>query len=576
MSTSVPAARDEWWRSAVAYQVYPRSFADSNGDGIGDIPGIIGRLDHIAGLGVDVIWLSPVYRSPQDDNGYDISDYRDVDPQFGTLADLDELIAQLHRRGMKLVMDLVVNHTSDEHEWFVESRSSRDNPRADWYVWRDPRPGHVGGEPGAEPNNWESYFAGPTWEWVPERQQYYLHLFSKKQPDLNWENPEVRRAVYEMMTWWLDRGIDGFRMDVINMISKVPGLPDGEILASGLGDGKPFYIGGPRLEEFLTEMRQSVFDPRDGVCMTVGETPGMTVEQAARITDADQGSLSMVFQFEHMGVDRADDKFASPLGPVSLPALREILVRWQEGIGTRGWNSLYWSNHDQPRPVSRFGDDEAHWYESSTALAVVMHLQRGTPFVYQGEEIGMTNIRFDAIEQFDDIELLGYYRTAIGLGRDHDELIAQFNRHGRDNSRTPVQWDDSAHAGFTTGTPWLTINPNYPTINAAAQVGVAGSVYEFYRELIALRHRELALTAGEFRALLGEDPDLFAYLRAAEGSRLLVIANLSGAPRDWPGAELADAGAAVEAGAEVLLDNHPGRAATEGLRPWEARVVRIG
>lgn len=568
-----PAQENQWWRSAVAYQVYPRSFADSNGDGIGDIRGIIERLDHIAGLGVDVVWLSPVYASPQDDNGYDISDYHDIDPQFGTLADLDELIAQLHRRGMKLVMDLVVNHTSDEHEWFVESRSSRDNPRADWYVWRDPRPGFVGGEPGAEPNNWESYFAGPTWEWVPERQQYYLHLFSKKQPDLNWENPEVRRAVYEMMTWWLDRGVDGFRMDVINMIPKVPGLPDGEVLPSGLGDGKPFYIGGPRLEEFLQEMRAEVFDPRDGIYMTVGETPGMTVEQAARITDTDDGSLSMVFQFEHMDIDHEGDKFTGAPAPMSR--LREMLVRWQEGIGTRGWNSLYWSNHDQPRAVSRFGDDQDYWYESATALAVIMHLQRGTPFIYQGEEIGMTNVWFDSIDQFNDIEILGYYRTAIGLGRDEQELIAQFNRRGRDNARTPVQWSGDPHAGFTAGQPWLAVNANFATINAAAQVGAAGSVYEFYRELIALRHAEVVLTAGEFRILLNDDAELFAYLRVTDESRVLVIANLSGASRDWPEAELAAADVEAVAGSEVLLGNREARGAAEALLPWEARVIRL-
>ncbi len=468
MSHSQPGR--EWWRSAVVYQVYPRSFQDSDGDGIGDIPGIVSRLDYLHDLGVDVIWLSPVYRSPHDDNGYDISDYEDIDPTFGTLADIDELIAQLHARGMKLVMDLVVNHTSDEHAWFVDSRSGRDAEHADWYMWRDPRPGAVGGRPGAEPNNWGSFFSGSAWEWEPARGQYYLHLFSRKQPDLNWENPVVRRAVYDMMNRWLDRGVDGFRMDVINFISKDLALPDGEVLPTGFGDGMPFFRSGPRLQEFLAEMKAEVFDGREQDYLTVGEMPDATPELAARLTDSRTGQLSMIFQFEHVGLDQIGGKWN--VGELDLRDLKRSFARWQEALAEHGWNSLYWNNHDQPRIVSRWGNDREHWYASATALATVLHLQRGTPYVYQGEELGMTNVPFDDIGALRDIESINHYATAVDLlGHEPEDVLAALRAMGRDNARTPMQWTAEPGAGFTSTTPWIGVNPNHERVNAAAQVG---------------------------------------------------------------------------------------------------------
>jgi oligo-1,6-glucosidase len=396
-----------WWRSAVVYQVYPRSFADANGDGIGDLAGVLSRLDHLERLGVDVVWVSPIYRSPHRDNGYDISDYRAIDPAFGKLEELERLVEELHRRGIKLVMDLVVNHTSDAHPWFAESRSSRTSPKRDWYWWRPPRPGKVAGEPGAEPTNWRSFFGGPTWTLDESTGEYFLHLFSPGQPDLNWENQAVRAAVYEMMRWWLDRGVDGFRMDVINLISKDTALPDGPAAEGDLGDGFAAYANGPRLHEFLREMRREVFADRVGEFLTVGEMPGVTAEQAALFTDPARGELDMVFHFEHVTLDHDGSKFAPRA--LDLRELKSTLARWQRVLGEVGWNSLYWSNHDQPRIVSRFGDDRAHWARSATMLATVLHLHRGTPYVYQGEELGMTNAPFNVIEDFRDIESLNHY-----------------------------------------------------------------------------------------------------------------------------------------------------------------------
>ncbi len=406
----------DWWRSAVVYQIYPRSFQDSDGDGVGDIPGIISRLDHIAALGVDVIWLSPVYRSPQDDNGYDIADYQDVDPTFGTLADLERLFDAVHERGMRIVMDLVVNHTSDEHPWFVASRSSREDPKRDWYWWRPPRAGHEGGTRGAEPTNWGSFFSGPAWQWDEATGEYYLHLFSRKQPDLNWENPEVRQAVYAMMRWWLDRGVDGFRMDVINLISKQVGpggaLPDGAAQHGGaLGDGTPFFMNGPRIHEFLQEMNREVLAGRN--LITVGETPGATVADAVLYTDPARGEVNMVFTFEHMELDSAPGGSKWDLKPLDLRDLKANLTAWQEGLAETGWNSLYWDNHDQPRIVSRWGDDGVHREVSAKALATVLHLLRGTPYVYQGEEFGMTNAHFASLEQYRDIGSLNWARDAL-------------------------------------------------------------------------------------------------------------------------------------------------------------------
>lgn len=554
----------EWWRSAVVYQIYPRSFADASGDGIGDIPGITAHLDHLERLGVDVVWLSPVYRSPMDDNGYDISDYHDVDPIFGTLDDFDVLLADAHRRGMKLVMDLVVNHTSDEHPWFVESRSSTDNPKRDWYWWRPARAGHVPGEPGAEPTNWGSFFSGPAWEYDEATGEYYLHLFSRKQPDLNWENPEVRQAVYAMMRRWLDRGVDGFRMDVMNLLSKDPTLPDGEVrpgLEFGVRDAA--VVDGPRVHEFVAEMHREVFAGIDRDLLLVGETPGVSIEEARKYTDPARREVDMVFHFEHMQVDRGATKW--DVRPFEMPALRQCLARWQEGLAESGWNSLYWDNHDQPRVVSRWGDDGECRVESAKLLATILHLQRGTPYLYQGDELGMTNYPFTSVAEFNDIESVNYYREAVAAGLDPAEAFAALRTMSRDNARTPMQWDDSPNAGFTTGTPWLPVNPNHREINAASQVGVPGSVFEHHRQLIALRHEEPAVAHGDFTLLLPDHEQLFAFTRRHGAVELVVVANFSGKSTELP-----EVLAERCADASLLVGD---RRETD-LLPWESRVYR--
>ena len=562
-----------WWRSAVVYQIYPRSFADGNGDGIGDLSGIAGRLDYLQDLGVDVLWLSPVYPSPQDDNGYDISDYQDIDPTFGTLAEFDELLEGVHARGMKLVMDLVVNHTSDEHAWFEESRRSKDSPKRDWYWWRPPREGMQGGTPGAEPTNWGSFFSGPAWEYDPESGEYYLHLFSRKQPDLNWENPEVREAVYAMMRWWLDRGVDGFRMDVINLISKVLPLRDGHVHpGQKLGDGFDLYACGPRIHEFLAEMHEQVFAGRSAQLLTVGEMPGVTVEEAKLFTDPSRAEVDMVFQFEHVALDQGASKW--DLRPLDLRALKASLGRWQQGLAESGWNSLYWNNHDQPRAVSRFGDDGEYRVRSAKMLGTVLHLHRGTPYVYQGEELGMTNAPFAGIEDFADLESVNHYWDAVELGADPDRVLEALRVKSRDNARTPVQWDDSEHAGFTTGKPWMPVNPNYPEINAVRAASDPDSVHAHYRRLIQLRHDLPVVAHGDFSMLLPEDPRVYAFLRAHEGDTLLVVANFSS--EEAP-VEVEDAEGWAEA--ELVLGNlEQGAAAPAGhgivLAPWEARVYR--
>ena len=568
-SASWPSVTPPWWTTAVVYQVYPRSFADSDGDGIGDLRGLLDRLDHLDDLGVDVVWLSPVYPSPQADNGYDISDYTDVDPVFGTLADLHELIEALHTRGMKLVMDLVVNHTSDQHNWFAASRSSREDPKRAWYVWRPPRPGTVGGTAGAEPNNWGSFFSGPAWTWDEATGEYYLHLFSDRQPDLDWDNPDVRAAVHEMMRWWLDRGVDGFRMDVINMISKDPALPDGELRDGGpLGDGSPYYLCGPRIHEHLQEMHHEVFAGRSGL-ITVGEMPGVSVDEAVLFTDPARAELDMVFQFEHVGVDHGATKW--DVRPLDLRELKASLGRWQEGLEKTGWNSLYWNNHDQPRVVSRFGDDGAFRVRSATMLATVLHLHRGTPFVYQGEELGMTNAPFSSIADFRDIESLNHHDEAVAGGGDPEDVLAAMRQVSRDNARTPVQWDAGPHAGFTSGTPWLPLNPNSREINAAAQRDDPDSVLAHYRRLIALRHEQPVVAHGDFTMLLPEDPDVYAFLRRLDDVELLVLGSFSGERVAVVLPEAAEWAASV-----VLLSNLPGgvrESAELVLEPWEARVL---
>ncbi|KOX19902.1 alpha-amylase [Saccharothrix sp. NRRL B-16348] len=566
VTTSVGTA--PWWTTAVVYQVYPRSFADSNGDGVGDLPGLITRLDHLERLGIDVIWLSPVYASPHADNGYDISDYQAIDPAFGTLDDFDRLLAEVHARGMKLVMDLVVNHTSDEHPWFVESRSSRDNPKRDWYWWRPPREGFEAGQPGAEPTNWESFFSGPTWTLDETTGEYYLHLFAPKQPDLNWENPEVRHAVYEMMRWWLDRGVDGFRMDVINLISKDPDLPDGATTGtSGLGDGFPHYGTGPRIHEFLQEMHREVFDGRSGDLLTVGEMPGVTWEDARLFTDPARRELDMVFQFEHVSLDHGPGGKFDPR-PLDLRDLKASLSRWQTALGEVGWNSLYWNNHDQPRVVSRFGDDGKYWRESATALATVLHLHRGTPYVYQGEELGMTNAPFAGVHELRDVESLNHYAESVAAGGEPESVLRGLRAMGRDNARTPVQWDASPNAGFTTGRPWIAVNPNHTWLSAEAQYDDPDSVFNHYRRLIELRHSLPVIARGDFRMLLADEPYLYAYERTLDDDRLLVVANLSGTPQT----------ATVDGGwstADLLLSNVDEPSVVSGripMEPWSAHV----
>ncbi|WP_344609358.1 alpha-glucosidase [Sporichthya brevicatena] len=561
------AGGDEaWWKSAVVYQVYPRSFADSDGDGVGDLPGVLARLDHIADLGADVLWLSPIYPSPQHDNGYDISDYQDIDPMFGTLADLDALLSAVHDRGMKLILDLVVNHTSAEHPWFLESRRRRDSAKADWYFWRDARPGTVPGEPGSEPNNWGSAFSGSAWEWAPDRGQYYLHLFAVSQPDLNWDNQEVRDAVFAMMGWWLDRGVDGFRMDVINFISKDPALPDGPLTRSGYGDGMPHFSYGPQIHSYLAEMKRRVFDSRTGSYLTVGEMPGVTPGQARAFTDRDRGQLNMVFQFEHVSLDHDGDKWTPRA--VTVPDLRETLARWQVELAHDGWNSLYWNNHDQPRVVSRYGDDATYWFESATALATVLHLHRGTPYIYQGEELGMTNVPFSDIGSFRDIESLRYYEQATTAERlDPSHVMATLRQKSRDNARTPMQWTAGPGAGFTTGTPWIPLNPNHSWLNADAQKAGHRSIYCYYKELIALRRAEPVLIDGDFELYANTPDTVYAFRRCVADDCIEVFANLSG---DEVQLDALDHGAD-----QVLLGNYPIQNTVPGrLAPWEARAFR--
>ena len=541
----------------MVYQVYPRSFADSDDDGIGDLGGVIGKLDYLAALGIDVLWLSPFFPSPQDDNGYDISDYQDVDPTFGTLADLDELLRRAHDHGIRVILDLVVNHTSDEHPWFVESRSSTTSPKRDWYWWRPARDG-------GPPNNWQSAFSGSAWELDEASGEYFLHLFSRKQPDLNWENPEVRQAIHSMMNWWLDRGVDGFRMDVINLISKVPGLPDGPLIAGGpLGDPWDGVVCGPRIHEFLQEMHRSVFAGRASTLLNVGEMPGVTVEEAVLFTDPARAEVDMVFQFEH--VTMGPDKWGGT--PASISALKASLGRWQVGLAEVGWNSLYLSNHDQPRPVSRFGSDDPRWrVASACALATVVHLHRGTPYVYQGDEIGMTNAPFGSIEDYRDIESLNHFAHAVGVGQAPDDVLEILRGVSRDNARTPMQWSTDPHAGFTTGSPWLGVNPNYVEVNAEAAMADPDSVWHHYRRLIALRHSEPVVALGDFTMLLPDHPTVYAFTRRLDDVVLTVVANLSSFPVDLD----------LTVGGEPLFATGGPGTDPAHLEPWEARVHRAG
>jgi len=556
-----------WWHSAVAYQIYPRSFADSNGDGIGDLKGILTHLDYLAMLGVDVIWLSPIYRSPMDDNGYDISDYDDVDPLFGTMADFDALVEGLHARGMRLVMDMVLNHTSDEHPWFIESRKP-DSAKRDWYFWRPARDGFEPGTEGAEPTNWGSFFSGRGWAFDPASGEYYLHLFSPRQPDLNWENPEVRAELYAMMRRWLDRGVDGFRFDVINLISKTLPLTDGPAGPDGICYDPSLVVEGPRLHEFLQELNREVgISERE--LFTVGEMVLVNSADARAHTDADAGELGMVFTFEHMMVDAGPSGLKWDLAPLQLPAMKANLAHWQQELADVGWNSLYWENHDQPRSVSRFGDDSPQFrVASAKTLATTLHLLKGTPFIYQGEEFGVTNAGLTALEQYDDIESRGFYASAVAMGLEPSQALDMLARRSRDNARTPMAWHGGAGAGFSTGTPWLPINANHDQINAADALADPDSVFHHYRKLIALRHNSELVRQGRFELLLGEHPALFCYLRSLEGQSLLVLANWSSEPVPLPLDELPSL-----TGARLLLGTHEELGDT--LAGWESRVYHL-
>ncbi|MFC0561565.1 glycoside hydrolase family 13 protein [Halalkalibacter alkalisediminis] len=554
----------KWWKESVVYQIYPRSFMDSNGDGIGDIKGITSKLDYLKELGIDVIWLSPVYQSPNDDNGYDISDYQNIMDEFGTMEDMDELLAEMHARNMKLMMDLVVNHSSDEHKWFVESRKSKDNPYRDYYIWRP-------GKDGEEPNNWTSFFSGSAWQYDEEIEEYFLHLFSKKQPDLNWENPTLRKEIYDMMTWWLDKGIDGFRMDVINLISKAEGLPS----APG-GEkydwGGEFFMNGPRVHEYLQEMNREVLSKYD--MMTVGECPGASTKDAAKYANEEGTELNMIFTFEHMDLD------SGPGGkwdvkPWKLADLKAVMTKWQKDLEGKGWNSLYLNNHDQPRMVSRLGNDQDYRVESAKMLATFLHMLQGTPYIYQGEELGMTNVQFESIEEYNDIEIQNMYREKVIEGNeDHQKVMEAIYVKGRDNARTPIQWDDSENAGFTTGTPWLKVNQNYKEINAKYALEDKESVFYYYQKLIKLRKELDIIVYGTYDLILEEEENIYAYTRTLADEKLLVMCNFTAVETKFNLPEHIPF-----TSSELLINNYDVQNCSDissiKLRPYESRAYLL-
>lgn len=552
-----------WWKEAVVYQIYPRSFMDSNGDGIGDINGITEKLEYLQELGIDVIWLSPVYQSPNDDNGYDISDYQAIMTEFGTMEDFDRMLSRAHELGIKIMMDLVVNHTSDEHAWFVESKKSVDNPYRDFYIWRK------GKEDGLEPNNWGSCFSGSAWKYDPQTDMYFLHLFSKKQPDLNWDNPDVREHVFDMMNWWCEKGIDGFRMDVISLISKPEGLPDGVPGENGYADSG--CANGPHVHEYLKEMNKKVLSHYN--LITVGEASGVTLEEAKKYASADGSELNMVFQFEHVGSGpEGNNRFGKwDSHKMSLPVWKKILSKWQTGLEGKAWNSLFLANHDQPRSVSWFGNDSAEYREiSAKMLATCLHMMQGTPYVYQGEELGMCNAYFDKLEDYRDIESLNAYKELTETcGVSHEEMMGYLKRISRDNARTPMQWDDSANAGFTTGTPWIKVNSNYKTVNAKQQTTDPDSVFSYYKELIRLRHENDIIVYGEYELLEPQNEELFIYTRTWNNEQLMVLCNFTDKDVVIPAAVMAQ----IPADAQILISNHVGNLEAV-LRPYEARVYR--
>ena len=551
-----------WWKESVVYQIYPRSFCDSNGDGIGDLNGITGKLDYLKELGIDVIWLSPVYKSPNDDNGYDISDYQAIMDEFGTMEDFDRMLATAHEKGIKIMMDLVVNHTSDEHKWFIESRKSTDNPYRDYYIWRPAK------EDGSLPNNWGSCFSGPAWEYDKTTDMYFLHLFSKKQPDLNWDNPAVRQDVFDMMNWWLKKGVDGFRMDVISLISKEPGLPDKE---PGINGYATFNVSanGPHVHEYLQEMRQKALNNADTI--TVGECSGVTLEEAKKYARSDEKELNMVFQFEHMDVDSDEKAGKWTTRKMDLRDLKEILTRWQKGLQDIAWNSLYWENHDQPRSVSRFGNDSDEYREiSAKMLATCIHMMQGTPYVYQGEELGMTNCPFNTLDNFRDLESINAFHELTEQGKmTEEDMMAAISYKGRDNARTPMQWDDSAYAGFSTATPWIMVNPNYTKINAKDQVNREDSVFKYYQKLIKLRHESELIVYGTYDLILDDDKDIYAYIRTLGDKKLIVYCNFSENTREVELPEEFTNG-------KVLISNYIDAKVNHKitLRPYEAIVIQ--
>lgn len=534
--------KQPWWKNAVVYQIYPKSFQDSNGDGIGDIRGIISRLDYLADLGIDAVWISPMYCSPQDDNGYDISDYQDIDPMFGTLADMEELIAEAKKRNIRIIMDLVLNHTSDEHRWFLEAKKGKDNPYHDYYVWRD-------GVEGELPNDMKATFGGPAWEWVPELKQYYFHQFSVKQPDLNWENPKVRREIYDMILWWMDKGVGGFRLDVIDQIAKEP--------------DKKITNNGPRLHEFLQEMSRETFQKGD--LITVGEAWGANTENAKLYSSPDGSEFSMVFQFEHMVMDQQPGKEKWDLAPLPFVKMKQCMAKWQTELYGTGWNSLFLDNHDLPRIVSRWGDDGKYRKESAKMLATMLHGMQGTPYIYQGEELGMTNVRFDDISHYEDIETLNLYRERVEKGYRPEDVMESIYAKSRDNARTPMQWNAEKNAGFTEGTPWIEVNPNYTEINAEAERRDPESVYSYYRTLTRLRKEYPVFIDGKFELLMEEDEQIFAYTRTTEESEMLVCVNFTGKPASCPLT-------GEWKGAQVLIHNYNADV-TEEMKPYEAFML---
>ncbi|MCA1056195.1 alpha-glucosidase [Rossellomorea aquimaris] len=548
-----------WRKEAVGYQIYPRSFQDSNGDGIGDLQGVIQRLDYIKDLGIDVIWICPMYKSPNDDNGYDISDYQDIMEDFGTMEDFDQLLDEVHRRDMKLIIDLVLNHTSDEHPWFIESASSKDDPKRDWYIWRD-------GKAGKEPNNWESIFGGSAWKYDEKTDQYFLHVFSTKQPDLNWENEEVRDALYDTVNWWLDKGIDGFRIDAISHIKKRPGLPDmPNPKKKKYVSSFDMHMNQKGIHTFLQEFKDRTYANYD--VMTVGEANGVKADEAELWVGKENGKMDMIFQFEHLGLWDAE---TNP--DLDIVELKKVLTRWQKGLEGNGWNALFIENHDKPRVVSTWGNDKEYWKESATAMAAMYFLMQGTPFIYQGQEIGMTNVQFPSIEDYDDVAVKNMYRLKREEGVEHQDIMETIWASSRDNSRTPMQWSDEENSGFTIGTPWMKVNPNYTTINVKAQEKDEDSILSFYKRMIALKKEETVFTYGVYDLLLPDDEQIYAYTRTGENDKMVVVTNLSTKKAQCP----MDFNVSSE---NLLLNNYKveAHASTDTLTlmPYEARVYRV-